>query len=532
MTDLPGSATPAQPKRPRKQKTAESPLPHFSLKDTKTLKNFYASARARWLLTAWPVKLGYYAGLIVVGGIVAYLANSPAYYGAAAAAAAGVVAAAILTAPDTVKTVLVLAATAPLYWFTSVTVEANYVKYVKTTQNIQLDFNPANSLTGYIILTVLSIWVALLWGKGKLWFTILLLQLAGAAIAAPLSYLIPQYGTWLLYGIFAIILTLRCGSIFWTVNTVKDYREKNHPTVTNITPETFFYLSKWDKRSIEEKRIDKALAPHISEGQCVIADVRVKEGTGKITRCLITRKGIFLIINLDEAGPLQETPGEGLALKNTNFGELAKIFATSTAKLAKILKTSPHSFRNVVVLSGKNIPADLSKEVIIYNRNSPLPKGYIQLVSPNTLENETRRGENVLTEKKTRWVERYLHNAWQNTIKYVPQPAPATTTTIGETPGEETFPCAYRTTAGVFGPLTGRTHTAHSTVTLTQNPTQTNPANHDNGHDWGKAHKRKRKLDQSTAVPHHLIPEKFTVPANSVLPHPDTPNKPGTEEKP
>lgn len=526
MSDTAAKKDAPTPKRPRPQpktkKPAESPLPHFSIKDAKTFKNFYASARARWFLTSWKVKLGYYAGFIILGTLIAYLANQPPLYGAAAAAGIGCFVGILLTTPETLKTALVLLFTTPLYWFTSVQIEASYAQYMKTSRNVITAFDPAASLTGYIILTILALWIALLWGKGKLWVTILLLQISGVAVAVPLSQMVPQYGIWILYATFAVVLALRCGSIFWGANTWKDYRTKNqHPKTTPPTPKQFFYLSKWDKNAHEHKRIDKTLRQHIEDGECVIGNVRAREGAGEITRFLINRKGIFLIIDNHESGPLRETAGEGVMLKNTNLGDIATVFAISAKKLAKILKTSPKNFRNILVLSGKNIPVDFAKETTIYDRSNPLPYGYIQLVSPNMLESELARGEDVFSEKKQKWVERYLRQNWLTNIQYTPLPAPTHKTvddvSTQTSPWEET---EYSTTTGVFGPFTtaATTEQRKSSPQINLSLPRTTPPTGNTKENSGGRKKRTRK--RALHIPHHLIPQSFPVPRGSVAPLP------------
>lgn len=335
---------------------------------------------------AWRSRAVLFLILVATGTIVAGALGEPLWTGAGIAAGAGFVCVAILTVPNAIAVGTILL----FYFILVVPLGAFFVSAPFGEQAVAAP-DIVGGTVGLSLSVAFAVWVGVRWGRGRAWFTVLLLVASTILLGIPLVMAYPALGLNAARLSLIVVLLWRCGGFYWALGAagivVDRLRKRGRVTTRPATVDDMKAIRRWYARGSTEHEVFTILRriPNV----CSWFRVRLPNAPGPVSSVAITRSGMILVECVEANGPISETPHEGVQVPGVKIGEVAAALFGQRHELVRALKCSTKDTEMIVIVGGAE--KGTRTRLGVHKGSHPIPVATVLLISPDMLDGEIRQ---------------------------------------------------------------------------------------------------------------------------------------------
>lgn len=349
----------------------------------------YRTQRALLQRMSWRSRLAWLVGISLIGAAIAAATDRSPLIGAALAGSVTLAAVAIVTVPQTLQIMGVLAG----YTLLAFPFGAVFVSFALEAGETADFYAGGVSL---LVASFIATWVSVKFSRGRVWVTLAVSLFASLVGGLTLLAVWPGLGLNAPRLALAAALLVRCGGWAWTVNAVgvavDSMRGKPHPGVEAervATPEDQKELSAWLKREDAEKRTATAL-DKLPASTTVFHDVTVKRSPVALPHLVIGPTGVFLLASVATKGPITETARDGVRIPGIPLGSLTASLLQQRRLVAKTLRLKETDLEVLIVVHPDSEKADVDpttrRTLAVFDQSSgALPAASITIVGADTV---------------------------------------------------------------------------------------------------------------------------------------------------
>lgn len=356
----------------------------------------YRTQRALLQRMSWRSRLSWLLAICVLGaGAAAATGRSP-LIGAVLAGSVTLAAVAVITVPQTLQILAVLAVyTAFAFPVGAVFIAAS----AQPGQTVDLYGGGVALMVAAFIAT----WASVKYSRGRAWVTLAVALGASVLGGLLLVAVVPSLGVNAARIALVAVLLVRCGGWAWAVNAAGlAWDALRHRPAAGVekerpaTSEDQKSLSEWLRREDAEKRTARLLAD-LPAGSTVFHDVTIKRSPVALPHLVIGPTGVFLLASVVTAGPISETARDGVQIPGIPLGSLTASLLQQRRLVARTLRVKDTDLEVFIVVHPEGPEADVDpatrRTLAVFDQSSgSLPTASVIVVGADTVASALNSG--------------------------------------------------------------------------------------------------------------------------------------------